>query len=103
MPRDTAQESRDNINQGIPAHSGLDEGTKASLQRSLDRGTSNGIVVGSFKDLQTGATAEPLEDRPLNPNQSADGVVLVTDLPDPQADAGEAVSDTDKSSKSKKK
>lgn len=92
MTRDVAQEGRDNINQGLPAHSGLDEGTKASLQRSLDAG-DEGIVVGSFKDLQTGATADPLEDRPLNPNQSAEGTVLVTDLPDP-AGGGETVSDS---------
>lgn len=93
MARDTDQERRDNINRGLPKHSGLDEGTKASLQRSLDD-KGAGIKVGSFRDLQVGDTDRPLEDRPVNPNQSDDDLVTAADL-DPQTDTG--------SKKSKKK
>lgn len=83
MARDHDAERRDNINRGLPKHSGLDEGTKASLQRSAEAG-GDGIVVGSFRDLQVGDTDKPLEDRPLNPNQEGEPV-LVTELPDPPA------------------
>lgn len=85
MARDHDQERRDNVNRGIPKHSGLDEGTKASLQRSLDA-TGEGIKVGSFRDLQVGDTARPLEDRPTNPNQSDEGLVTADEL-DPVSQA----------------
>lgn len=100
MARDTAQESRDNINQGLPAESGLDEGTRASIQRSLDGGAGQGIKVGSFRDLQVGDTDVPLESRPLNPNQP-DGAVPVTDLPDAVGPT-KTEDPTDTKSKSKK-
>lgn len=92
MPRDTDQERRDNINRGVPAHRGLDDGTKASLRRALED-RDEGIKVGSFRDLQMGLTDTPLEDRPVNPNQSEEGLVT---LPDHVA-AEAAVSGTDTS------
>jgi hypothetical protein len=75
MPRDNEQERRDNLNRGIPKQRGLDEGTKASLQRSLDDSTE-GIRVGSFRDLQVGLTDTPLEDRP---SQDDSGVVSIAE------------------------
>lgn len=59
-------DTSDNLNQGLPENTGLDDGTRASLQRQLDGG-NEGIVVGSFADLQRGTTGDP-SSAPLNPN-----------------------------------
>ncbi len=64
----------DNLNQGLPNQTGLDEGTRAAMQRALDGG-DGGIKVGSFRDLQLGHSAEPLESRPVNENQDEDNLV----------------------------
>lgn len=79
MARDNAQEKRDNMNRGIPRQSGLDDGTRASLERSLNAG-NEGIKVGSFRDLQVGLTDVPVEDRPLNPNQDPEGVIEINEF-----------------------
>lgn len=81
MARDTAQEKRDNINQGIPAHSGLDEATRDRLRRAADGG-NDGIAVNSFADLQRGTVSADPTEGPLNPNQDPEGIVSVrTDDP----------------------
>ena len=79
MARDNAQEKRDNLNRGIPKQSGLDDGTRASLERSLNAG-NEGIKVGSFRDLQVGLTDIPVADRPLNPTQDPDGVIEINEF-----------------------
>ena len=66
-----ATNKSDNMNQGLPDHTGLDEGTRARLRAAADGG-NDGIVVGSFRDLQLGDTAVPVVDRPLNENVPAD-------------------------------
>jgi hypothetical protein len=66
----------DNLNQGLPENTGLDEGTRAALQRQLDGG-DGGIKVGSFRDLQVGLTDTPIEDRPVNPNQDEEELVTI--------------------------
>lgn len=79
MARDLAQEARDALNQGLPKHgSGLDEGTRAALDRSLN-GKDSGIKVGSFRDLQVGLTDIPVADRPPNPNQPEDGLIEINE------------------------
>lgn len=81
MARDTAQERRDNLNQGIPKHSGLDEATREKLRRAADGG-NDGIAVNSFADLQRGTINSDPTQGPLNPNQDAEGIVSVrTDDP----------------------
>lgn len=81
MARDTAQEKRDNINQGIPAHSGLDDATRDKLRRAADGG-NDGIAVNSFADLQRGTISADPTEGPLNPNQDPSGIVSVrTDDP----------------------
>lgn len=67
--------SSDNMNQGLPEETGLDAGTRASLQRQLDGG-DDGIVVGSFRDLQVGETSQPVMDRPVNPNVPEDAKLV---------------------------
>ena len=95
MARDSAQEKRDNLNRGIPQQSGLDDGTRASLERALNGG-DGGVKVGSFRDLQLGLTDTPVEDRPLNPNQDPDGVITVNEhIAQEDAAATTTTSDTD--------
>lgn len=74
-----AKNSREgNLNQGLPEDSGLDETTRANLRRLADGG-NNGIKVGSFRDLQVGLTDTPVEDRPVNPNQTEENLVSVAE------------------------
>ena len=56
----------DNMNQGLPDNTGLDETTRARLRAAADGG-NDGIVVGSFADLQRGTVGDPTS-APLNPN-----------------------------------
>lgn len=67
---------KDNLNQGIPSKTGLDDTARAALQRSLN-GKDGGIKVGSFRDLQLGLTNVPIEDRPTPETQSDENLVTV--------------------------
>lgn len=81
MARDTAQERRDNLNRGIPKHSGLDDTTREALRRAADGG-NEGIAVNSFADLGRGTISADPTEGPLNPNQDPEGIVSVrTDDP----------------------
>lgn len=71
-----AKSTSDNLNQGVPEHSGLDEATRARLRAQADGG-NDGIVVGSFADLQRGTTGDPMG-APKNPMVENNDLNLVT-------------------------
>ena len=78
MAKDTksTKNTDGNINQGVPEHRGLDEATRARLRAQADGG-NDGIVVGSFADLQRGTVGDPTS-APLNPTVDAENLDLVT-------------------------
>lgn len=82
----------DNMNQGLPEDSGLDEATRARY-RALAEGGNDGIVVGSFADLQRGTVGDPAS-APLNPNVP-EGANLVTPAVN-DAEAGTTTVETDR-------
>ena len=82
----------DNMNQGLPENTGLDDTAKAALRRQLEGG-NDGIVVGSFADLQRGTVGDPAS-APLNPNVPEDADLVTPAVQD--AEAGAHTVETDR-------
>lgn len=94
--------TRDNLNQGLPAHgTGLDDDAKEALRRQLE-GKNEGIAVGSFADLQRGTVGPPIEG-PFNDNVGdTSGLATIPEIAANAADASAPGGDSDDSKKSKK-
>lgn len=80
------------MNQGLPENTGLDDTAKASLRRQLEGG-NDGIVVGSFADLQRGTVGDPTT-APLNPNVPDDADLVTAAVND--AETGVATVETER-------
>lgn len=93
------------LNKGLPYHgSGLDEGTKAAIERSLVKGKP--VVVGGVQDYQrdySERAVDPSDPTTLPPGETADSVVTIAehDAATNPAATEEVAEDEPKASKKK--